>query len=225
DAVNRNGSVLHYTEHPRVVPDQPRSFLIDAGASHRGYAADMTRTNAAERNSELQATIDAGDAALRAMSPSGPAGTLYRPPHPDAHRALMGVLRDFGILRGSAEEAVETGVSAAFFPHGLGHPLGLQVHDVAGFAASDRGGTRPRPEGHPYLRMTRVLEAGMVVTVEPGLYFIDMLLDEVRANGHAGAIDWARLDVFRPYGGIRIEDDVLCTDGAPENLTREAFAA
>ena len=224
-ALNRNGAVLHYTELAREVPDQPLSFLIDAGASHCGYAADITRTYAAERNSEFQAMIDAVDAAQRAMCASVRAGTDYRQLHLDAHLALMGVLRDFGILQVSAEEAVETGVSAAFFPHGLGHPIGLQVHDVAGFAASDRGGTLPRPEGHPYLRMTRVLEAGMVVTIEPGLYFIDMLLDEVRANGHAGAIDWARLDVFRPYGGIRIEDDVLCTDGAPENLTREAFAA
>jgi Xaa-Pro dipeptidase len=71
--------------------------------------------------------------------------------------------------------------------------------------------------------MTRVLEPGMVVTIEPGLYFIDMLLEELRAKPQASEIDWARVDHFRQYGGIRIEDDVACTDGAPENLTRDAF--
>jgi Xaa-Pro dipeptidase len=118
---------------------------------------------------------------------------------------------------------VASGVTSAFFPHGLGHPIGLQVHDVAGFQASETGGTIARPQGHPYLRMTRALEPGMVVTIEPGLYFIDMLLDELRAKPVAADIDWSQVERFRPYGGIRIEDDVVCTDGDPENLTRDAF--
>jgi Xaa-Pro dipeptidase len=109
---------------------------------------------------------------------------------------------------------VASGVSSAFFPHGIGHGIGLQVHDVAGFAASDRGGTIAKPEGHPYLRLTRVLEPGMVVTIEPGLYFIDMLLDELKQKGLAerwtgrGSVQaWNPHRGFRPYGGIRIEDD------------------
>jgi Xaa-Pro dipeptidase len=119
---------------------------------------------------------------------------------------------------------VATGVSGAFFPHGVGHGIGLQVHEVAGFAQSDSGGVLPKPEGHPYLRLTRVLQPGMAVTIEPGVYFIDMLLEPLRQGPLAGSVDWKRVDDFRPFGGIRIEDDVVCTDGVPENLTRDAFA-
>ena len=168
--------------------------------------------------------IDAVDAAQQQMCAGVRANVDYKQLHVDAHHTLMGILKDFGVITVSPEAAVATGVSAAFFPHGLGHPIGLQVHDVAGFAASDRGGRIERPAGHPYLRMTRVLEPGMVVTIEPGLYFIDLLLDEVKKNGHAASIDWARVDAFRPYGGIRIEDEVLCTEGDADNLTRPAFA-
>jgi Xaa-Pro dipeptidase len=153
------------------------------------------------------------------------AGQSYPELHIHAHHVLAEVLREHGLIRLSAESAVQSGVTSAFFPHGLGHPIGLQVHDVAGFQVNESGGFIARPEGHPYLRMTRVLEPGMVVTIEPGLYFIDMLLEELRAKPVANDIDWNKVDAFRPYGGIRIEDDVVCTDGAPENLTRDAFAA
>jgi Xaa-Pro dipeptidase len=224
-ALNEHAAVLHYTELGRTAPAPVRSFLIDAGASFHGYASDITRTYAADRSGEFQALIDAVDSAQIQMGKGVRAGADYRQLHIDAHLTLMGILRDFGVIRVSPEAALETGVSAAFFPHGLGHPIGLQVHDVAGFAESDRGGKIPRPPGHPYLRMTRVLEPGMVVTIEPGLYFIDMLLEEVKKNGHADSIDWARVDAFRPCGGIRIEDEVMCTEGEAVNLTRPAFAA
>ncbi len=224
-ALNEHGAVLHYTELERQAPAQRRSFLIDAGASAHGYASDITRSYAADTGSEFQALIDAVDAAQLRMGQGVRAGVDYKQLHLDAHLALMGVLKDFGVITVSPEAALATGVSAAFFPHGLGHPIGLQVHDVAGFTASDRGGRIERPAGHPYLRMTRVLEPGMVVTIEPGVYFIDMLLDEVKKNGHAASVDWKRVEQFKPYGGIRIEDEVACTEGEPENLTRPAFAA
>ena len=153
------------------------------------------------------------------------AGRDYRDIHLDAHRLLAGVLQDLGVVRMSPEAQLEAGVSAAFFPHGIGHLIGLQVHDVAGFAASDSGGTIDRPAGHPFLRLTRTLAPGMVVTIEPGLYFIDMLLAPLREGPHAGAIDWALIEHLAHFGGVRIEDDVACTEGAPENLTRDAFAA
>jgi Xaa-Pro dipeptidase len=152
------------------------------------------------------------------------AGQGYPDLHIHAHHVLAEVLHERGFIRMAPESAVETGVTSAFFPHGLGHPIGLQVHDVAGFQASETGGTIPRPPGHPYLRMTRTLEPGMVVTIEPGLYFIDMLLAELKDKPAGKSVDWDKVDRFRRYGGIRIEDDVVCTEGEPENLTRAAFA-
>ena len=112
-----------------------------------------------------------------------------------------------------------------FFPHGLGHYIGLQVHDIGGFQASEDGGTLPRPEGHPYLRLTRTLDAGQVMTIEPGIYFIDLLLAELKQRPEASDVNWEKVDAFRKYGGVRIEDDVACTAGEPENLTRDAFMA
>ncbi len=222
--LNEHGAVLHYTNFDRTPPAHSHSFLIDAGASAAGYASDITRTYAAADVGEFQALIDSVDVAQQGFVAKVRAGQSYPELHIHAHHVLAGVLREHGFIRMSAESAVESGVSSAFFPHGLGHPIGLQVHDVAGFQQNERGGTIARPDGHPYLRMTRVLEPGMVVTIEPGLYFIDMLLAELRGKPFAGDIDWTRVGHFRQYGGIRIEDDVVCTGGAPENLTRDAFA-
>ena len=101
------------------------------------------------------------------------------------------------------------------------------MHDVAGLAADDSGEAEiPRPEGHPYLRLTRRLEPGFVVTIEPGIYFIDLLLEEARRTAAGRHIQWDVVRRLQPYGGIRIEDDVVCTEGdVPQNLTRDAFAA
>ena len=224
-ALNEHAAVLHYMELAHAPPAHSHSFLIDAGASFHGYASDITRTHAAAHASEFQALIDAVDAAQRGFVAQVRAGQSYPDLHVHAHLVLGGILKEHGFIRMSAEAALAGGVTSTFFPHGLGHPIGLQVHDVAGFQASDRGGTLPRPAGHPYLRMTRALEPGMVVTIEPGLYFIDMLLAELKNKPAAKDVDWSRVDAFRKYGGIRIEDDVVCTEGEPENLTRDAFAA
>ncbi|MCP1376256.1 Xaa-Pro dipeptidase [Dyella lutea] len=223
--LNEHGAVLHYMALGRTRPAESRSLLIDAGASACGYASDITRTHAAAGHEDFQALIDAMDAVQQAQVASVRAGVDYAQLHVRAHHQLAGVLKEHGLVHMSTEAAVESGVTRAFFPHGLGHSIGLQVHDVAGFARNDRGDTIPRPDGHPFLRMTRPLEPGMVVTIEPGLYFIDMLLEEVRQGPAGKDIDWAKVEALKPYGGIRIEDDVVCTDGAPENLTRDAFAA
>ena len=152
-------------------------------------------------------------------------GMDWRDLHLTAHHLVAELLRDAGILRIDPQAAVDTGVSGVFLPHGLGHLLGLQVHDVAGFHPDPDAPPVSPPPGHGALRLTRVLEAGFVVTMEPGLYFIDLLLEQARAGAHAGAIDWETVDRLRPHGGIRIEDNLVVTDSGHENLTRDAFVA
>src|SRR6185436_4105992 len=135
------------------------------------------------------------------------------------------ILAQFRIVRDlDAGAIVERRISSTFLPHGVGHYLGLQVHDVGGFMADRGGKTIPKPDGHPYLRLTRVVEPGMVFTIEPGLYFIDTLLADLRKTENATYVDWDKVEKLRKYGGIRIENDVVVTETGNENLTRAAFA-
>jgi Xaa-Pro dipeptidase len=225
-AFNENGAVLHYQHLEREAPPAERrlSFLIDAGAQYHGYACDITRTHAA-RDGDFRALVGAVDRVQQSLCAQVRPGLDYREFHLLAHQRLAAVLREAGVIRADPTAAVESGLSAVFFPHGLGHLLGLQVHDVGGFMRDTSGATIEKPAGHPYLRLTRPLEAGFTVTVEPGLYFIELLLAQARANQHARHIDWARVDEFKPYGGVRIEDDVVVTTSGHENLTREAFTS
>ncbi len=223
-AFDRHAAVLHYQVLDRKRPPGVKSFLIDAGAQHAGYACDITRTYSADAG-EFQDLIRSVDSVQQKLCDRVRPGVDYRDIHLDAHRSLAGVLVTHGIVSGSPESAFETGLTSVFFPHGIGHLLGIMVHDAAGFAAAPAGGTRDKPEGHDYLRLTRDLEPGFVVTVEPGIYFIDSLLEAARADGRGRAIAWERVDALRPCGGIRVEDNVVAQAGAPRNLTREAFAA
>jgi Xaa-Pro dipeptidase len=223
-AFDRHAAVLHYQLLDRGRARGVRSFLIDAGAQHAGYACDITRTYAAE-SGEFQDLIRSVDAAQQKLADRVRPGTDYRDIHLEAHGAIAAILVTHGIVSGSPEAAVESGLTSAFFPHGIGHLLGLMVHDAAGFAAGPAGGTREKPAGHPYLRLTRNIEPGFVVTIEPGIYFIDSLLDQARADGRGKSIRWERIETLRPCGGIRVEDNVIAQVGAPRNLTREAFDA
>jgi Xaa-Pro dipeptidase len=221
--LNEHAATLHYQLRDLEPPGRSLSLLIDAGAGCRGYASDITRTWAmapgvfaslVEGMHELQQEL------ADAVAP----GVDWRELHLQAHRLVAQLLREAGVLHIDAAEAVESGVSAVFLPHGLGHLLGLQVHDVGGFRPSAEAEPLPRPPGHPALRLTRRLEPGMVVTVEPGLYFIDSLLARLRAGPQAAALNWKLVDTLRACGGIRIEDDVVVTAAGHENLTRTAFA-
>jgi Xaa-Pro dipeptidase len=142
-----------------------------------------------------------------------------------AHRLTGELLHDADLIRCGAEEAVASGVTRVFLPHGIGHLLGLEVHDVGGFMRSPEGGEIERPTGHPYLRLTRTLQEGFVVTMEPGIYFIGQLLAAARSDGRGRHINWSRVQALSRFGGIRIEDDLAVTREGSENLTRNAFAA
>ncbi len=223
-ALNESGAVLHYGALGRTRPTVRRSLLIDAGAQFRGYACDITRTHAAARGdfADLVAGVERLQQSLCALVVPG---AHYPDIHLEAHRLLGALLAEARIVSCSAATAVESSLTSVFFPHGIGHLLGLQVHDVGGHMAAPHGGELARPPGHPYLRLTRRLAEGMVVTIEPGLYFIDLLLEQARRDGRGRDIDWHTVEALRPYGGIRIEDDVVATPAGAGNLTRDAFAA
>jgi len=209
-AFNEHAAILHYQHLDRVAPTPLRSFLIDAGAQFRGYASDITRTYAAARG-RFDDLIAALDEAQLLMCDEITAGRDYREVHLTAHRLVGDVLQRAGVTTLGGQEAVESGLTSVFFPHGIGHLLGLQVHDVGGVMADPEGHEFKRPKGHPYLRMTRTLEPGVVVTVEPGIYFIDSLLEAARGDERKQFIDWAAVEALRPFGGIRIEDNVVTT--------------
>lgn len=222
-AYNENAAVLHYQHLERTAPSSLRSFLIDAGAQYRGYAADITRSYA-RHSGRFAELVKATDKAQLMLCGEIVAGRDYRDVHLSAHRILGEVMHNVGLTKISGQAAVEAGVTGVFFPHGIGHLLGLQVHDVGGVMGDPKGNERERPKGHPYLRLTRMLEPGVVVTVEPGIYFIDLLLGAAHADERRAHIDWAVVEELQPYGGVRIEDNVAATATKPENMTRDAFA-
>ena len=223
-ALNSHGAVLHYTNLERTAPEFLNSFLIDAGAQVHGYASDITRTYSF-RNQRFQDLIDRMDIMQQQIVDRIEVGVDYRQLHVDTHKMLADVLVEAELADGDPDTLLETGVTAAFFPHGLGHLLGVQVHDVGGFMEDESGVVIDPPSGHPFLRLTRVLEEDMVLTVEPGLYVIDMLLEDLRGTPAQSHVNWSTVDWLRPYGGIRIEDNVRVMVNDRENLTRDAFAA
>lgn len=219
-ALNENCAILHYTGLGTQALTDPRSFLIDAGANFHGYAADITRTYACEDNrfAELIARMDVlQQKACAGLKPN----TSYVDLHIATYNDIANVLAEFNIINVSAETAIEAGVVSTFFPHGLGHHLGLQTHDVGGFMADERGTHIDPPAPHGFLRTSRMIEANQVFTIEPGLYFIDSLLAELKQSAHAEMVNWAVVDEFRPFGGIRIEDNIIVHQARNENMTRD----
>lgn len=224
-ALDEKGAFLHYQNKRGDESAPGRTLLIDAGSAYEGYAADVTRTWARPGVAgEFTALLRGVDAFQRDLVAQVTAGRPYLDVHLETHRRTAELLAEVGVVRGSAEEALERGITRAFLPHGVGHHLGLQVHDVGGHQAGPEGGKVPPPEEHALLRNTRLLEPGQVVTIEPGVYFIPMLLDPLREGEDAGLVDWPLVDRLAPLGGIRIEDDVLCTEGEPRDLTRDLIA-
>lgn len=223
-ALNEHAAVLHYQHLDRSAPATVRSFLIDAGAQFHGYAADITRTYS-RSDDTFKALVVAMDELQTTIVGEVRAGVDYRALHLMTHRLIAKLLIEHDIASSSPDELIAADITKAFFPHGLGHFLGLQVHDVAGLSTGDDAKPAARPAGHEALRLTRELEADEVLTIEPGLYFIPMLLDALRNSGHGKLIQWNTVDRMIPFGGIRIEDNVRVLADNNENMTRDAFRA
>ena len=223
-ALNAAAAVLHYQVLEKTPARARHSLLIDAGAEFAGYASDITRTYAgADR--DFAALIARMDRMQQSLCAGVRAGVDWRDVQLRAHELTAQVLREADIIRCSTAEAVDTGVTRIFLPHGIGHLLGLEVHDVGGLMSSTEGGDIERPAGHPHLRLTRVLQPGFVVTMEPGIYFIRQLLEPARADGRSRHINWSQVEALAHFGGIRIEDDLAISDRGCENLTRNAFSS
>ncbi len=220
-ALNEHAAVLHYQRLGEAPPDEFRSLLIDAGASCNGYAADVTRTHTAA-DARFADLVAAMDDLQRSLVAEAVPGTDFVALDDSAHAKLARVLVDHGLARCTAEAAHESGLTRVFLPHGLGHLLGVQVHDAGGHQISPDGEKRPAPERSPFLRLTRVLEPGFALTIEPGLYFIPALLRRV-ARPAADLVDWQLVEGLIPYGGVRIEDDIVVRSSGAENLTRDAL--
>ncbi len=222
-ALNEHCSILHYMECQSVKPAQPKSFLIDAGVTAHGYHSDITRTYSFA-NDEFAELIQAMDTMQLDCIGSISLNQSYQDLHVAAHLEIAKIIKQFGFVDLEPESMLETGISNTFFPHGLGHLIGLQVHDVGGQFADPSGKANPPPSQHPFLRATRKMEANMAYTIEPGLYFIESLLKKHRNGEHSQTFNWQKIESFKPYGGIRIEDDIVIKSDKVINLTRDAFA-
>ncbi len=219
-AIDGNAATLHHVHYGRKPPatGTAHSLLIDAGATTHGYASDITRTEVSGDGAaadQFRALVDRVGAMQQELCAALRPGLQFEELHDRAHQGLAAILRDLAIGRAGADELVARGITRIFLPHGLGHSLGIQVHDV---------GCKPRPPrpDNPFLRTTCEVFPGMVVTIEPGCYFIAPLLDRLRASADRTLVDWATIDALRGFGGVRIEDDMaVLGDGHPVNLTRE----
>jgi Xaa-Pro dipeptidase len=216
--INEHAGTLHYQYYDTQAPARPRSLLIDAGARFRGYGSDITRTTAGPGEGRFAALVQGMEQLQVRLCRMVAPGVNYVDIHHKAHAGVAALLNASGLATGLSDEAlVDSGITRAFFPHGTGHFLGVQVHDVAGKPV-------PAPESAPFLRLTRTLEAGMVVTIEPGLYFIPSLLDPLLASPLGKHLNHSLIGELRGCGGIRIEDNVVVTDAGGDNLTRAAEA-
>jgi len=221
--INENAAVLHHHQLNRK-PVKPRSFLIDAGVEFNHYASDITRTYAFDENSDFEAMIQQLNQAQLALVAQGGVGKSPMVLQVLAQQKIAQILIDFNILKVSIEQALDKKIINTFFPHGLGHHLGCNVHDKGSRLANSRGDKFPASEKYPRLRASASMVAGQIYTVEPGIYFIPALLNKLNASDNAASINWQEIKQWLPFGGIRIEDNIILhADGRLENITRQAF--
>jgi Xaa-Pro aminopeptidase len=214
-----NAAVLHFAPTARRFREG-EFVLIDAGGEVRGYASDITRTyvvggRLSAEQEELHAIVHAANVAATERCV---VGAEWRDVHHEAALVVAEGLAGFGLLRGAPETLLEQGAQSVFFPHGVGHMVGLGVRDAGGALR----GREPDPDEFPRLRVDLPLLPGYVMTVEPGIYFVPALLhDREFRERHRDAVDWDRAEAMLDLGGIRIEDNVLVTADGPEVLTAD----
>ena len=226
---SQHGEIMHGNPSMAVL-ESGRLALCDCGGeTMEHYCSDNTRTfpvngKFTQRQLEIYSIVeDCHDLALKISKP----GIKYFDVHMDVCRLMTDRLKELGLMMGDTEEAVRAGAHAMFLPHGLGHMMGMDVHDMEGLGQTYVGfddETRPNLEqfGTNCLRMGRRLEEGFVVTDEPGIYFIPALIDEWRAKGlHKDFINYEKLETYKDFGGIRIEDDILITSDGCRFLGEE----
>lgn len=217
-ATGTNASILHHVSYGRDVT-RAESLLLDAGATCLGYCSDITRTwvKTGGAASEAFGAILGSMEAMQTRLVGGVSEAMpYEDLHDESHRQVSRILAETSLVKASPEEIDALGISRVFYPHGLGHSLGLQTHDV-GCAV-----VKPK-SNNPFLRNTAPIAIGQVFTIEPGLYFIDSLLAELRAKPEGKLVDWRLVEVLAPLGGIRIEDDILVTKEGTRNFSREVL--
>ncbi|MEN6559720.1 MAG: aminopeptidase P family protein [Acidobacteriota bacterium] len=217
--VTVNGQIFHMHSHDNLLA-RGRMLVCDCGAeAPSGYASDITRSIPvsgkfnARQKSVYEIVLAGQQSAIRAIRP----GVNFRDIHLQTARIMTDGLKGLGLMKGDAAEAVAAGAHALFFPHGLGHNIGLDVHDMEDYGENHVGYgekiERSQQFGLAYLRMARELKPGHVMTVEPGLYFIPALFAQWRKEKrHRGFIVYDAVEKFLDFGGIRIEDDVLVTE-------------
>ena len=222
--LNEKAAVLHY-ENKRDDVRQGKVMLIDSGYNWQGYGSDITRTHVSSAAPRVFSDLLAGmDKVQREFCDEIKPGRGFGDLHHISHTAIARLLLDAGILQDcQADEAVSKGLTRIFFPHGLGHMLGIFVHDLAGRQKDPEGLPPDADPRHPTLRTTRILEEGMVLTIEPGIYFIPMLLQPALKGEHGKLINQSLVEELTPCGGIRIEDNVHVTAAGHENLTRPSI--
>ena len=219
--LDTNAAVLHYQHKSRTRVPNAQLLLIDAGSRINGYGSDITRTTPSQHCHPVMDSLITGMEALELeIVASVKPGVAYPALHDQAIAGVASLLVEHGIAKVAKSELIERRLAHAFMPHGVGHLLGIQVHDVGGHQRSASGGRIEPPAHSPALRTTRMLSEDMVFTVEPGLYFIPMLLDPLRTGYAREALNWPLIDELIPSGGIRIEDNIRVTATGAENLTR-----
>lgn len=211
-----NSAILHAIPTARVLKDGEH-LLIDAGADLHDYCVDITRvypvngTFTSRQKMIYELVKKAQEASIALCKP----GVEWKDVHLASARVMAQGLVDLGILKISAEEAIQTAAIGAFFPHGVGHMVGLRVRDVGGPANPN-----PKKYAGARLRVDMPLRAGHLMTVEPGLYFIEALLDdEMTRKDFRDQINWTEVEKWKDFGGVRIEDDIHVTSSGPVNLT------